>query len=75
MKRVRVVSSSVTSVGYDPATQTLEVEFAGGSIYRYFDVPEGVHARLIAADSKGTFLNVEIKPAFRFARRSRRATT
>ena len=39
MNRTPVNSSNVSSVGYDPTSLTLEVEFHGGAVYQYFDVP------------------------------------
>lgn len=68
MNRIPVTSSNVASVGYDPKTQTLEVEFQNGGVYQYFDVPGHVYDALMAAASKGTFLNSSIKGAYRYAR-------
>ena len=42
MERIPVSSSNIASLGYDAATQTLQVEFLSGSIYQYFDVPTNV---------------------------------
>ena len=63
MNRVPVSSSNVASVGYDASTSTLEVEFKGGGIYQYFDIPPAVHTGLLAASSIGSYLNVNIKKA------------
>jgi hypothetical protein len=68
VNRVPVVSSNVSSVGYDAATQTLEVEFTSGIIYQYFDVPEPVYQQLIQAASVGAFFNGNIKGSYRYAR-------
>lgn len=68
MDRTPVASTNVSSVGYDPDTMTLEVEFRGGSIYQYFDVPESVYQELMAAPSVGTFLNQNIKNGYRYTR-------
>ena len=38
MERKRVNASTIRSVGYDAARQTLEVEFTSGSIVRYSGV-------------------------------------
>jgi hypothetical protein len=62
MDREPASSSAVISLGYDEPTQTLEVAFIGGSIYRYFKVGPGLWRQLVEADSKGRFLNAEIKP-------------
>ena len=63
-----VESASIASVGYDPQSCTLEVVFRNSGVYRYFDVPLHVYARLLAADSVGTFVNKEVKANYRFAR-------
>lgn len=59
--RQAVQSSNVKGVGYDAPSQTLEVEFQGGGVYRYFDVPADVYAAMLAAPSIGKFLNAHIK--------------
>jgi len=67
MNRTPVTSSNVASVGYDPNTMTLEVEFRNGSAYQYFDVPETVYQDLMSASSVGTYLNQNIKASYRYA--------
>ena len=67
MQRDPVVSSNVASIGYDPGTMTLEVEFHGGRVYQYFDVPEPVYHHFMVAGSIGKFLNSEIKGVYRCA--------
>lgn len=61
MKRVPVESSNIASIGHDPATNTLEVEFKGGGVYTYHDVDADKHAALMKADSVGGHLNAHIK--------------
>lgn len=68
MNRIPVSSSNVSSVGYDPETQTLEIEFNNGSIYQYFNVPQTVHEALMGASSVGKFLNAQIKGHYRYAK-------
>lgn len=68
MRREPVESTSVTSMGYDPRSATLEVEFASGGVYRYFSVPPATYQRLCAAESIGRFVNGVIKPHHRFTR-------
>jgi hypothetical protein len=63
MQQVPTDSSSIASIGYAPEQQVLELEFkASGEIYRYFDVPAEEYAAFLAADSKGTYLNLHFKP-------------
>jgi hypothetical protein len=59
-----VSSSSLRSVGYDRATQTLEVEFRHGHVYRYAGVPLQLWAGLRAAASKGKFFQETIRDRF-----------
>lgn len=64
MRRKPVRSSVVRSVGYDPESRTLEVEFHDESRYEYYDVPAAIHRRLMAAESVGAFLNRFVVPGF-----------
>ncbi len=66
MEREPVSSSSLISIGYDSGSETLEVEFKAGTVYQYFNVPDFMHERLMAADSQGKFFNAEIKNAYPF---------
>ncbi len=61
MNRTPVQSSNLASVGYDPSTSTLEVEFLNGRVYQYFGVPERVYHELMNAASKGSYLDQNIK--------------
>jgi len=63
MERIPVQSSNLASVGYDPGTMTLEIEFLNGSVYQYFGVPESVYAGLLNAPSKGRYLDQFVKKA------------
>lgn len=65
MKRVFVDSTSIASVGYDPATHTLEVEFGDGDVYQYLNVPPIVHRDLMNAASKGYYFAHFIKSAYK----------
>ena len=61
MKREPVESSNLKSVGYDPCTRVLEIEFKDGSVYEYDDVPCEVHSGLMDAESKGSFFYENIR--------------
>ncbi len=63
MQRLPVDSSSIASIGYAPEQRVLELEFRqSGEVYQYFDVPAEDHTAFLAADSKGTYLNLHFKP-------------
>ena len=68
MIRDPVASSNIASIGYDPESETLEVEFTNGSIYQYFNVPFGLNEQLMVAPSKGQFLNVYIRNGYPYSR-------
>ncbi len=69
MTREPVSSSAIASVGYEPATLTLEIEFHSGAVYRYLGVPERVYHELLAADSKGTYFVEAIRDSYPCARK------
>lgn len=68
MQRYSVASSNLASVGYDTATQTLEIEFLSGGVYQYYNVPENLYDQLMRAGSKGRFFHQYIRNAFPYSR-------
>lgn len=66
MERKSIVSSNLSSIGYDLPSSSLEVEFKNGSIYLYLDVPEHVYKELMTAPSIGSYHNKHIKNVYRF---------
>lgn len=61
MVREQVSSSNLASIGYDPATQILEIEFLSGRVYQYYGVPAALYEGLMAASSHGSYFNQFIK--------------
>ena len=59
MKRNPVESSNLATVGYEAVI--LEVEFHGGSVYRYYNVPVETYVGLMSADSPGGYLHAHVK--------------
>lgn len=68
MERTPVSSSNVCSIGYDADNLILEVEFNNGSVYQYSGVPEYEHDGIMGADSKGKYLNSNIKNRYPFSK-------
>ncbi len=68
MDRVGVGSSNIASIGYDPATETLEIEFMMGTVYQYYNVPDNIYDQLMQSPSKGGFVSTYIKNAYAFSR-------
>lgn len=70
MERTPVTSSQLVGIGYDPSTQTLELEFPKGktqpqgSVYQYTNVPQETWDALRAAESKGSYFIRNIKGKF-----------
>lgn len=65
MERQPVSSSSLASIGYNPDSETLEVEFTkSGRVYEYYNVPQFMYDRLMEAPSLGIFFNAEIRNAY-----------
>ncbi len=66
MRRHRISSSVLASIGYELSTRTLEAEFKTGKIYWYFGVPESVYLELLHAESHGTYFNKHIRDVYDF---------
>jgi hypothetical protein len=63
MEMTPVNSSNIGSIGYDPETATLRIQFVKGGIYDYQGVPQDVYEGLLSSGSKGNFVNEFIKKA------------
>ena len=61
----RMRSSSIEAAGYDLKRRTLRIRFVRGWTYDYQAVPAKVFRDLLAAESKGRFVNWSIKPYYR----------
>jgi len=61
VKRTPVVSSFISSVGYDVDKKWLVLAFKSGMVYVYIGIPHEIYARLISAESKGRFYNKVIR--------------
>lgn len=66
MQRTTVSSSNIRSIGYNLQSAILEVEFASGDVYQYFDVPEHLYRQFLSASSQGQFLNDYIRYNYRY---------
>jgi hypothetical protein len=64
MRRTRVTSSVIASVGYAARARRLEIEFVSGRVYQYLDVEADTFADLLAAPSKGTYFNAHIRDTY-----------
>ena len=62
--RQSVTSSDIASVGYDAASQTLEIEFHATGVYRYFSVPATVFETFLTTPSPGKYFLQNVKGKF-----------
>lgn len=51
----------IRSAGFDPGTETLEIEFTDGSVYQYTGISPAVYNDLMTADSAGHYFHAVIK--------------
>ena len=73
MQRQSVESSMLQEVGYDPERRVLEVEFASGEVYDYYDVPPEVYDGLLRAESPGQYFRDHVRGVYTY-RRLRKAS-
>jgi len=60
-----VTSSNVEQIGYDEASSELHVIFLRSpTLYVYLGVPRELFDQLLASESKGSFINRQIKPNY-----------
>jgi len=61
-------SSTIKKCFYDFTSGTLKVEFAGGALYEYANVPSTTYDALCKAESQGKFFSEKIKNNYEFAK-------
>ena len=61
MKRKKVESSMIHSIGYDAKKKILELEFNTGSVWQYVDISKNVFSGLSKAKSTGRYFLDVIK--------------
>jgi hypothetical protein len=64
MRREPVSSTNLRSVGYDPSSATLEIEFNSGGIFKYSGVPAPVHDSLLSSGSLGRYFSSYIRDVY-----------
>lgn len=64
MEMVRVWSSAIKAVGYDPQSMRMRILFTSGGAYDYCRVPQHVYDGLMAAPSKGTYFDRVIRDRY-----------
>lgn len=70
-KMIRLDSSSIDRAGYDDGAHELHLRYRHGATYVYRAVPRQRFAELLAAASKGTYVNRHIKPHYDYRKLDR----
>jgi hypothetical protein len=63
---LKVNSSNISSIAFDPETDTLTVEFTNGDSYDYMNVPPQVYRAFGAAGSAGAYFYRHIRGRYAF---------
>ena len=50
-----VTSSMMSAVAYNPERREMEIEFIGGAVYRYRNIPQRLWSGMMNASSKGKY--------------------
>ena len=58
-------SSHIYAHDYDPATQTLSIQFVNGQVYKFAGVPQTEYDSFTQASSPGAFFHSKIKGQYR----------
>lgn len=64
MDMIRVASSAISAVGYDPSTMRMKIQFVQGDTYDFCGVPAHVFQGLLSARSKGVYYNDHIRDRY-----------
>lgn len=68
MIRQPVSSTDIRSIGYEPESKILEIEFHSGGIYQYFGVPASVYQGLMSAASHGKYFHQHVKNVYEYVK-------
>ena len=68
IQRTPVDSSNIASAGYDEDLKVMEIEFIGGALYQYENVPEKIFLTFMNAPSQGQYFHAKIKPKYTYSR-------
>jgi hypothetical protein len=66
MNRIKVKSETLLSVGYEPDSEVLELEFTGGAVYEYHHVQPYLYMGLMHSNSKTDYFDKHIRDRYEF---------
>ena len=66
MKMIKVKSSAIDEVGYNPLTKQMKIKFSKiNIIYEFCNVPETIYLEFMQSNSKGIYYHDNIKDNYR----------
>lgn len=68
MHRTAVGSAGIAQVGYDEGSEILEIEFASGSVYDFFNVPPKIYDQLMQSSTKEIYYESNVLDRFPYRR-------
>ena len=68
MRRYRIDSSAIASLGYDATNRLLELEFVTGAVYDYEGVPPEEVLAMLESDSRGRYFDMYIRGPYPYRR-------
>ncbi len=66
MKRIKIESDCIISIGYNETSRTLEVEYKNGSVYQYFDIGVEVYNRIKNERLHSEYFREEVVPNYEY---------
>lgn len=67
---MRIASAAIRRINYNALEKVLRLEFAGGAVYDYYDVPQGVYENFLSAPSPGRFFACHLRDKFSFEKKT-----
>ena len=64
IERIKLKSSWLKSIAYDPSEKVLEVELEGWNVYHFYKVPPAIFTQLQNAVDPGRFFNTKIRNSY-----------
>ena len=61
MTRTKVIAETLRSIGYDPDSELLELEFTSGNVYDYQKVKGQLYMGLMSSNAKDAYFNKYIR--------------
>lgn len=68
MNRTAITANGISQVGYEQGSQILEIEFASGNVFQFFNVPEKMFDQFMSSAHKEFYYERNIYERFPYKR-------